>query len=680
MSSRGGNREGGGIAVQFPNLFSPLQIGRVTVANRISFSAHLTNLSVDGLPSERLTAYLAARARGGAGLIITEEQSVHPTDRAYERLIEAFHPEVVPGYKQLTREIHTYDTRIFAQLNHNGQQCSGSLSRLPVWAPSAIPDVLYRETPKAMEIEDIREVTEYFARSAVHVREGGFDGVELQFGHSSLARQFMSGLTNFRGDEYGGSYENRMRFSLEVIAAVRKALGDDFTLGVRLCADELIPGGLNLEDAKQIAQTLQATGQIDYFNLTLATFYNLYLVGGPMHLPLGYTVPLAAGIKSVATLPVFATGRINDPALAERVLAEGQADMIGVVRGQIADPDFAVKAREGRTEEIRYCIACNQNCYGRVGLNKTIGCVQNPSAGAEATEGEHHLKPALRKKKVMVIGGGPAGMWAGKIATLRGHNVTLYERGEELGGQVLIAAKGAGRDEFGVLARNERNQLNHLNVPVKLGVEVTREFVAAEAPDAVIVATGSRPKKSPVGGADAPGVFNVWQVLTGEVDDALGEKVLLIDYDGHHQATATAEFLAELGKKVHVITSSLFVGSDLGPSQDLYLSRQRLMQKGVTFTPDFAVMEIKHPETGDEVHGFNVYSNVWDVFSGYDSIVTAMGNDADDSLYFALKGMRVGATDSDPGRPLELYRIGDCVAPRRVDMAIYEGYMAGKRV
>ncbi len=654
--------------MQFPHLFSPLRIGRVTVPNRISFSAHLTNLANDGLPTQRLTDYLAARARGGAGLIITEEQSVHPTDRAYEHLMEAFKPEIVAHYKHLTRAVHAYDTRIFAQLNHNGQQCSGAYTRLPVWAPSAIPDVLYRETPKVMEPEDIAEVTEYFARSAVHVREGGFDGVELQFGHSSLARQFMSPLSNFRTDEYGGDFENRMRFALEVCAAVRRAVGADFTLGVRLCADEMIPGGLGLEEAKQVAMYLQKTGLLDYFNLTLATFYNLYLVGGPMHLPLGYTVPLAAGVKSVATLPVFATGRINDPALAERVLADGQADMIGVVRGQIADPDFAVKAREGRVEEIRNCIACNQNCYGRVGLNRTIGCVQNPSVGLEATEGEHHLKPALRRKRVMVVGGGPAGMWAAKIAALRGHDVTLYDKGEELGGQVLLAAKGAGRDEFGVLARNERNQLTRLKVPVRLGVEVTAEMVSDEAPDAVIVAAGSRPKLYPVGGAAGnPAVWNVWQALSGEAQ--LGEKVLLIDYDGHHQATATAEFLAELGKTVHVVTSSLFVGSELGPSQDLYLSRQRLMTKGVTFTPDFAVMEIKTGEGGPEVHGFNVYSNVWDSFSGYDSIVTAMGNDADETLYFALKG-----------RVRELLRAGDCVAPRRVDMAIWEGYLAGKRV
>ena len=649
--------------MQFPHLFSPLRIGRVTVPNRISFSAHLTNLADGGLPTGRLTHYLVARARGGAGLIITEEQSVHPTDRAYEHLIEAFRPEVIPGYKQLTRAVHAYDTRIFAQLNHNGQQCSGRLSRLPVWAPSPLPDVLYRETPKAMEIEDIQEVIDHFARSATYVQEGGFDGVELQFGHSSLARQFMSPLTNFRDDDYGGDFDNRVRFALELIAAVRATVGADFTLGVRLCADELIPGGLTLDDAKQIARRLEATGHLDFFNLTLSTFYNLYLVGGSMHVPLGYTVPLAAGIKEVVALPVFATGRINDPALAERVLAEGQADMIGVVRGQISDSDFARKAREGRAEEIRYCIACNQNCYGRVGLNMTIGCVQNPAVGCEDSEGEHHLRPALQKKRVMVVGGGPAGMWAAKIASLRGHDVTLYEKAPELGGQVVLAAKGPGREEFGVIVRNERHQLTRLAVPVELGVEVTPELVLERGPDAVIVATGSRPKRSPVTGADGPQVFNVWQVLSGEAE--LGERVLLIDYDGHHQATATAEFLAELGKSVHVVTSSLFVGQELGPSQDLYLSRQRLLQKGVTFTPDFAVMEIR----GTEVHGFNVYSNVWDAFTGYDSVVTAMGNDAVDGLYFALKG-----------KVSELYRVGDCVAPRKVDMAIHEGYMAGKRV
>jgi mycofactocin system FadH/OYE family oxidoreductase 2 len=652
------------MAGQFKYLFSPLKIGRVQVPNRISFSAHLTNFAEDCLPSDQHVFYLATRARGGSGLIITEEQSVHPTDRAYEKLVEAFRPEVIPGYRKITRAVHEYETKIFAQLNHNGQQCSGALSRLPVWAPSPVPDVLFREVPKQMEQEDIEEVIRYFCTSAIHAREGGFDGIELQYGHSSLARQFMSPLTNFRTDEYGGSFENRMRFPLEVLLSVRKAVGDDFTLGVRLCADEMLPwGGLTLNDAKEIARLLEASGTIDFMDLSLSTFYNLYLVGGTMHMPLGYAIPLAAGIKEVIGLPVFATGRINDPTLAEKVLANGQADMIGMVRSQLCDPNLANKAKEGRLDEIRYCIADNQGCYGRVGLNRPIGCVQNPFVGNEKNEDELHLPPTRWRKRVMVVGGGPAGMWAAKIATMRGHEVTLYEKESNLGGQVAIAMRGAGREEFGAIIRNERNQLQKLEVPVILDRWVTPEFVLEENPDAVIIATGSKPKGCPVPGCDGPMVFNVWQVLKKEAQ--IGEKVLFIDYDGHHQATSTAEYLAGMNKTVHIVTSSLFVGSELGPTQDLFLARQRLMQKGATFTSDMAVLEIK----GTEVHAINVYTNEMKVFTGYDTVVTAMGNEVDDALYFSLKG-----------RMKELYRAGDCVAPRKADMAIYEGYMAGRKV
>jgi len=647
----------------FKFLFSPLRIGRITVPNRISFSAHLTNFAEKGLPSERHTFYYAARARGGTGLIITEEQAVHPTDRSYEKSVEAFQPEVIPRFKEITRAVHEYETKIFAQLNHNGQQGDGSLSRLPVWAPSPVPDVLFREIPKEMEIEEIHEVIQYFCRSALHVREGGFDGIELQFGHSSLARQFMSPLTNLRQDEYGGSLDNRLRFPLKLIQAVRKSVGFDFTLGVRLCADEMISGGLTLENAKEIAKRLEASGQLDFVDLTLATFYNLYLVGATMHTPLGYAVPLSAGIREAIRLPVFATGRINDPLFAEKILANGQADMIGMVRSQICDPDLARKAKEGRLEEIRYCIADNQACYGRVGLNKPIGCIQNPAVGREKEEETEKFVPAKRKKRVMVVGAGPAGLWAAKIAFLRGHEVALYEKEQHAGGQVLIAMRGAGREEFGAIIRNEMNQLKRLNVPIVYGQIVTPDFVLEQGPDAVIVATGSIPKRCPVSGADGPRVFNVLQVLKGEAD--IGEKVLFVDYDGHHRASSTAEYLAELKKTVHMITPSLFVGAELGPTQDLYLMRQRLLTKGVTFTPDFAVIEIR----GTEINGFNVYSNEWKVFEGYDTIVLAMGNEVEDSLYWALKG-----------RVRELYRIGDCVAPRKADMAIHEGYTVGKRL
>jgi len=653
--------------MMFPNLFSPQKLGTVEVKNRISFQPHLTNLAVGNLPSERQMYYWGERAKGGAGLIITEEMSVHPTDMAYEKLIDVYHPEVIPGFKKITDYVHQFDGKIFAQLNHNGQQGDGSISRLPVWAPSPMPDVLFRETPKEMEQEDIEEVARYFAKSAIHVREGGFDGIELQFGHSSLARQFLSPLTNFRNDEYGGSLENRMRAPLTFISAVRKAVGNDYTLGIRMCADEMIPGGLDLGQVQEICARFEASGLIDFMDLSIATFYNLYLVEGSMHTPLGYTIPLAAGVRERLTLPVFCTGRINDPVMAEKVLANGQADMIGMCRGLICDPFLPKKAQEGRMDEIRYCIACNQGCIGRIGMNKTLGCVQNPAIGREKEWGEGTLTKANVRKKVTVVGGGPSGMWAAKMAGRRGHSVTLYDRNEALGGQIRTAMKGAGRDEFGVIIRNEKDQVHKAGVKVNLGVEATAEQVLAEKPDVVIIATGSRPKEQPVGGADGPSVYNVWQVLDGEAE--LGDKVCLIDYDGHHRASATAEYMAIQGKTVHVITSSLFVGAELGPTQDLYLTRQRLLQKGVTFTPDIAVMEVTGETGAKTVKGFNVYSNQWNEWGPFDAIVLAMGQKVDDSLYFSLKG-----------KVKELYRIGDCVAPRKVDMAIWEGHRIGREI
>lgn len=655
--------------MMFQYLFSPIKLGQVELKNRISFQPHLTNLADHPLPSERQLHYWGERARGGAGLIITEEMSVHPTDRAYEKLIDVFHREVVPGFRKITDHVHQYGTKIFAQLNHNGQQSDGSMSRLPVFAPSPVPDPLFREVPKEMEPEDIEEVARYFARSAVHVREGGFDGIELQFGHSSLARQFLSPLSNQRQDAFGGSVENRMRAPLMFIAAVRKAVGRDFTVGIRMCADEMIPwGGLNLADVQDLCARFEAAGLIDFMDLSIGTFYNLYLVEGSMHTPLGYTVPLAAGIRSRVKLPVFCTGRINDPMMAEKVLANGQADVIGMCRALIADPYLPRKAQEGRLAEIRYCIACNQNCIGRIGMNKTLGCVQNPAVGLEAQWGEGTLRPAPVKKKVMVVGAGPGGMWTAKMAGRRGHEVHLYERGDRMGGQVLIAMKGAGRDEFGVLVRNEKEQVERAGVKVHLGVEVTEELVRREQPDVVVCATGSAPPaKRAIPGGDGPAVYDVWQVLQGEAE--LGERVCLVDTDGHHRATATAELIASQGKQVHILCSSLFVGAELGPTQDLYLTRQRLLTRGCVFTPDTVVIEISGDRGAKRLQAVNVYSNATTAFGPFDSVVLATQQVAEDRLYKALKGT-----------VKELYRVGDAVAPRKVDMAIWEGHKVGREI
>lgn len=650
---------------EFKYLFSPLKIGSVVIPNRLHFAPHMTNYAENNLISDRHIHYYLERTKGGCGLVTTEEMGVHPTDHPYDKLVDAYEPKTIPGFLKLTRAIHGYDGKIFAQLNHNGMQGDSKISRLPVWGPSAGKDPIFRETAKEMEIEDIKECIEYFAISALNAVEGGFDGIEIQLGHSSLVRQFLSPLTNHREDEYGGSFENRMRFALEVNTAVRKAVGPDFALGVRLNADEMHPrGGLTLEDAKKIAICFDKSGQLDFMDLSIGTFYNLYLVEGSMHTPLAYTAPLAAGIRSVISLPVFCTNRINDPHLAEKILADGQADMIGMVRALICDPELPNKAMEDRIDDIRNCIACNQGCIGRMGLGHKLGCLHNPAVGREKELGMGTLVPSDTPKKVVVIGAGPAGLEVARVAAIRKHEVTLFEKNDDVGGQNIIAGKAAGRQEITGVTRWLVNQLNKLTFDMRLGVEADKEMILKEKPDVVVIATGSVPKPNPFPGDYAPPkVVTTVDILTGTAKT--GDKVLLIDMDGHHQATGTAELLADLGKKVHMLTSSLFIGSALGPLQDLFLTRQRLAFKGVTFTPDIAVLEIQ----GTLVKGLNVYSNEMFDFDGYDTVVLAAGNVAEDSLYFALKG-----------KVKEIYRVGDCVAPRKTDMAIIEGHRIGRRI
>src|SRR5579864_5851212 len=417
------------MAGQYQYLFTPTRIGQTIIPNRVVFAAHLTNLAEDNLPGPRLTAYYAERARGGCGLIITEEQSVHPSDWAYQKLIHGFDPRVTPCYRRMTRAVHEHGTRMFAQINHNGMQASSMYSRRPVLGPSPMVDPIHREMCKEIEQEEIAEIIRGYALVARHVREGGFDGAELQSSHSSLMRQFFSPYYNRRSDAYGGSPENRMRFALEVIAAVRAEIGRDFTLGIRLCGDELIPAGLTFDDVREIARRLEATGELDYINTSIGEFHNLYMVEGSMHTPPGYQLFVSASIREAVKLPVFCTGRIKDPLQAERILREGLADMVDVVRGQICDPAFTRKAREGRAEAIRLCISCNQYCIGRMGLNLSLGCIQTPATGNELLfptitpmqfplptrrAGAAQVQP--HKPTLIVVGGGPAGMQAAKAA------------------------------------------------------------------------------------------------------------------------------------------------------------------------------------------------------------------------------------------------------------------------
>jgi len=646
---------------RFKHLFSPIEIGNVRLRNRIVFPAHLTNLAERGLPSERLSYYYAERAKGGCGLIITEEQTVHPTDRAYEKLIDVFDESVLPGYRLMTNWVHQYGAKIFAQINHNGAQGSSIHTALPVWGPSPIPDPLFREVPKQMDKIEIRQLVSSYARSASLVKEGGFDGLEFQGSHSSILRQFLSPLSNQREDEYGGNPENRFRLVREIAEAVRCEVGSDFVVGIRLSGEEFVDGGLGVPDVVAIAKKVDESGLFDYINTSVGiATHALFMVEGTMAMPPGYSVYMTSAIRRAVNIPVISVGRIKDPTHAEKILQEGHADLVGMVRAQISDPEFANKAFNGQDDSIRMCLSCNQDCIGRVGINRSIGCIQNPAAGNEKKWGVGRNVRTDTPKKVMVIGGGPAGMEAACIAAKRGHRVTLIEQNDELGGQALVAGRLPYRSEFGDVVRNLTNALNDTEVDVRLSRIICAADILREMPDVVIAATGSIFQKPGIEGCDQENVFTLWDILTKK--PALGSNLVMIDQIGFHQSTGTAEMLADQGKTVEVISPSLYVGQDLGRTLDLELWYKRVREKGVTLSPNYSLIGIKE-NTVTAIHNYSGKVRQWD---GIDQVVLATPNQANDELYLALKG-----------KIKELYRIGDCLAPRRVDSAIRDGFRVG---
>jgi len=660
----------------YPHLFSPLEIGNVTVRNRIMQTAHVKLFAYNAVDSDRNVAYQAARAQGGAGLLITGNRVVHPTSTTgFPRVAWAYRPEALDADRRLTAAVHEHGAVIFAQLNHFGLNASSDSADdyRVLWGPSAVKSPAYGETPKAMEHEDIREVVDWWGHSAELTREGGFDGTEVHISHSYLLHQFLSPLYNKREDEYGGSFENRLRFAREVIEEVRRRAGDDWVVGVRISLTDFIPGALDIDDAIQVAQTLQADGQIDYVNVTAAGYHNIFRAIEPSDVEDGYLVELTAQVKAAVGLPVFTVGGIKDPVFAENILATGKADMVAMTRAQIADPEFANKVREGREKELVHCIRGNQGCIGRVFKGLPIACTVNPGAGRERRFGPGTLVAADPPVRWLVAGGGPAGMKAAAVLAERGHRVTLAERDEQLGGQVNLILRTPGRDEFGWITCDLEKRMLKFGVDIRLGTEVTVDLVRELAPDGVVVATGGVPSHSGFSsvnplvevlpGAEQSNVLTVWDVLLES--RPVGNRVLVLDDDGTRVAAGVTEVLLDRGCEVELVSRWPTLFPATLTTLDMAHLYGRLLGKGLAYRLNCWAAGIE----GDRVTIFNLYTGAPETIDGIDTVVLATGAKANEELYLALKD---GHTN--------VHRIGDCLAPRKLDHAIYEGELAGREL
>lgn len=541
-------------------------------------------------------------------------------------------------------------------MGHRGRQNDSSLSRLPTFSASAVTCPITREVPKEMEPEDIADVVSRFGRAASNARAAGADGVEIHGATGYLVQQFMSPLTNRRTDAYGGSLEKRLRFPLEVIGEIREKAGPDLAVGIRIVADEFLDGGLTLDVATEMAARLEASGKLDYISVNTGMYASIR-VSFPLGMgaPLGVFVSLASQIKSAVSIPVVVSGRMIDPTQAEQVLADGHADIIGMCRALICDPELPKKALAGDLDDIRTCVACNQGCFGRSAVGKPITCLLNPAVGYEKEMGVQTLKPVPIRKRVLVAGGGPAGMEAARVAALRGHEVHLYEKAHELGGRVNLAASVPSREEFKGVTRYLGRQMDRLKVHVHLGAEVTPDLVAQVVPDAVVVATGSDLVTIGVPGGDQDNVVSTVDVLSGT--KTVGQKVLMVDDEGHHHGLSVALLLAEQGKDLEVVTRLPMVGFEVAAVGEMGPACYKLLSLSVAITPFTAVKEIE----GRCVSLAHALSGAVTERQDVDTVVVVAENRANNGLYRSLKG-----------KVKELYAVGDCVTPRRAMDAIYD--------
>ncbi|MEW6227218.1 MAG: FAD-dependent oxidoreductase [Bacillota bacterium] len=634
--------------VSFQLLTSPTKIGNMELRNRMVMAPMVTDYAYeDGSVTGRLRAYHEERAKGGVGLIIVEASYVHPSGKGFQNEVGIYSDKLVPGLRSLANVAHAHGAKIAIQLYHGGRQTTSNVTGQPIVAPSPIPDPTKGETPKELSKDEIAGLVKTFAEAARRAKAAGFDAVEVHGAHGYLINEFLSPYSNKRTDEYGGSLENRMRFPLEVVRAVRQAVGPGFPVTYRMSADEKVPGGLTLDETKVFAKRLEQEG-INALHVSAGVYESAAWIIQPMSLPRGCLVDLAQGIKSAVKIPVIAVGRINDPEVAETILAEGKADLIAFGRELLTDPDMPRKVTEGRLDEIRRCIACCQGCIDELFQDHPITCTVNPRTGFER---QFTLSKTPSARKVLVVGGGPAGMEAARAAAIRGHRVTLWEKAANLGGQLPLASASPQKGEIATFLDFIKKEMGRLKVNVQVNKEATLDAIRAEKPDVVVIATGARPSKLNVPGADRKNVVVSWDVIAGKAQ--VGKKVAIIG--GGLVGCETAEFLAEKGHDVTIVEMLPRIGWDIGPLVGALLF-DRLAKYGVKTVTGAKTTAIGERDVTVEKDGKT------ETLSGFDSVVIAVGSTPEDTLANQLEGTGI-----------DYYVIGDAWRTRRITHAVYEG-------
>jgi 2,4-dienoyl-CoA reductase-like NADH-dependent reductase (Old Yellow Enzyme family)/thioredoxin reductase len=640
----------------FSHLFQPIRIGTMIVKNRLLMSAMSINFGVDanGHVTDQLTQYMAARARGGVGMMLVGGGGIHPSGAELPHLPALWDDGCIPALKRMAETIRPFKSRLGMQLMHGGRQ---SYHDQKV-APSAIPaPAVVHGVPRALTREEIHMLADAFGQSAGRCQAAGFDFIEIHAAHGYLINQFLAPNSNRRTDDYGGPFEHRIRFLLEVMAAIRSRCGTDFPVGVRINAEDYIDDGWTLAEALRLAPILEEKGAA-YLHVSAGVYGSRQLTIPSMYVPQGCFVDLAAAVKDKVSVPVVAVGRIKSPKLAEQIIAEEKADMIALGRSLLADPQWPAKADSGAVRRIRPCIGCCLGCIHTVLQLEPGGCVVNPDVGREYQLKE--IAPAAKAKRVLVVGAGPAGLAAARMAALRGHRVVVCDQGPSPGGALRLAAKPPGRGDLAELIDYFVEELQQLEVPVRLNTALDEPLLDELAPEVVILATGSLPEMPLLKGlyGTQMQLCTVTEVLSGQA--GTGPRVIV--WGGNQAGLVLADFLAERGRTVAVLHAKHHFGEEMSSNDRFYL-RERLKQGRVALHKQ-VVVERFLPD------GVRFRGEKGDVtLTAFDTVVLADGFAPLREAANLLKARRIKARF-----------IGDAKAPRHLMYAVAEGEEIGREL